>query len=287
MKKAIMIMTILSILIISMSSCQKREIPKQEQMDPTETDIITTEKAKETTAETEPLETETPTEGKTGMGGTSGMCTVHVQDYHGFPFSLIDYVGEEAFYDWIDCTADQVEVNGCPSSKRTIYNFIHYFNIPREKAEELYISDSTIYCNLVMDFDLLYSDDAQAVDLYYRNKVELDQIAEKRRAFQHIKFAIFVKNESKWEDYFDTESPTPQTSMADIVKAFNVPRETLESYGAASADPGGTTYDYNYDAIYNADGSIRGTGVTLFSTDPEPALAADAAFCGIDDYYLE
>ena len=151
----------------------------------------------------------------------------------------------------------------------------------------MYFSDPTIYNSRIWDFDLLYSDDKDAVDAFYRNRNELESIAEKRRAFQHIKFAIFVKNESKWEDYFDTESPTPQTSLADIVKAFNVPRETLESYGAASADPGGTTYDYNYDAIYNADGSIRGTGITLFSADPEPALAADAAFCGIDDYYLE
>ena len=287
MKKAIMIMTILSILIISMSSCQERKIPKQEQLDPTETDIITTEKAKETTAETEPLEMETPTEGKTGMGGTSGMCTVHCDFYHAYPFALIDYIGEEDFYNWNNQASIRSNTSDCPFPNSSIYDCIQYFNIPRGDLEEMYFSDPTIYNSRIWDFDLLYSDDKDAVDAFYRNRNELESIAEKRRAFQHIKFAIFVKNESKWEDYFDTESPTPQTSLADIVKAFNVPRETLESYGAASADPGGTTYDYNYDAIYNADGSIRGTGITLFSADPEPALAADAAFCGIDDYYLE
>lgn len=77
----------------------------------------------------------------------------------------------------------------------------------------MYFSDPTIYNSRIWDFDLLYSDDKDAVDAFYQNREELKVIREKRRAFQHIKFAIFVKNESKWEDYFDTESPTPQTSL--------------------------------------------------------------------------
>ena len=287
MRKFIAFLALLSLLIVSMSSCQERNITGKEQTYSTEDNIISTGNTGETESETKPQETITSTEGKTGMGGTSGMCMVHDDFYHAFPLALEDYIGEEEFLNWYDQEPIPDDNGACPYSNVTIYDCIHNFNIPREDLEEMYFSDPTIYNSRIWDFDLLYSDDKDAVDAFYQNREELKVIREKRRAFQHIKFAIFVKNESKWEDYFDTESPTPQTSMADIVKAFNVPRETLESYGAASADPGGTTYDYNYDAIYNADGSIRGTGITLFSADPEPTLAADAAFCGIDDYYLE
>ena len=231
----------------------------------------------------EPQPTE---EVKEDMGGTN-MCSVHDEDYHAISSSLIEYVGEEEVYDWYNLVSIRDENSDCPYPNGNIYDFIHYFNIPKQDLEEIYCKDDTIYSNIIWDFDLLYSDNKNAVDAYYRDVEKIKEITDKRAAFKSLKFKIYVDHEDEWEETFGDARTRMEVSLGEIVSALNITRSELENYAEESVDPGCESYDYNYDAIYNADGSIRGTEVTLFSADPEPALAADAAFCGIDDFYLE
>ena len=121
-------------------------------------------------------------------------------------------------------------------------------------------------------------------------KLDDPDIKQRLREFRNgiiEEFGLGSINEDEWEETFGDARTRMEVSLGEIVSALNITRSELENYAEESIDPGCESYDYNYDAIYDADGSIRGTGVTLFSADPEPALAADAAFCGIDDYYLE
>ena len=276
MKKIYTILTTLLILLGALVSCQQQTGESERQTDPEtlETDL------KETI---EPTKTKDSTD---AMGGTSGMCSVHYGDYHAFSNELISYVGEQNFYAWVEEAEKGSEKNGCLYPESTIYDFIHYFNIPRSLMEELYLNDPGMYYFHVWNMDLLYSDDKDAVDAYYRDVDALQNLFDKRKSFRNMKFNINTDYESEWSQKFE-DRQWIQISMTEIVSALNITRSELENYAEESIDPGCESYDYNYDAIYNADGSIRGTGVTLFSTDPEPALAADAAFCGIDDYYLE
>ena len=276
MRKLNIILIIVVILLGNLVSCRQENAVQIDQTEPEGSD--TTELQK-------PDDFSKIDESTDGMGGTEDICHVHDVCYHSLPSSLIEYVGEDVAYAWFEQTSIRDETSDCPYPNGTIYEFIHHFEIPQSVMEEMYLSKN--YESRVWNLDLLYSDDKQAVDEYYRDIERLQKITDKRRAFGNLKFAIFVENENEWSEKFGNSRTTLQISLGEIVSALNITRSELENYAEESVDPGCESYDYNYDAIYNADGSIRGTGVTLFSTDPEPALAADAAFCGIDDYYLE
>ena len=228
------------------------------------------------------------TEAPPAMGGTS-ICQVHDISYHGFSDILIDYIGYDRFIEWVNSVNTPQYDNDCLYPDCTIYNFIKTFNIPREYLAEIYIN-STDYYSDIWNFDLLYSDNEKAVDEFYRNVEGLQTIEQKRHCLWMMK--IDIKNDyiNEWEEAFKTDKTSPSISIADMVEAFNISREALESYAENSGPASNARYDYNFDAIYKSDGSIR-QSASVYSNNSvsqaEQSINEDMLFCGIDIFYTE
>lgn len=78
-----------------------------------------------------------------------------------------------------------------------IYEFIKFFEIPRDTLEELYYS-TNLYYEYDYNFDLLYGDDVEKVYEYYRDDSNHNNLIEKG-------FELSIKNNIKeyvgWEKF--------------------------------------------------------------------------------------
>ena len=131
-------------------------------------------------------------------GGTD-VCYYHKLDFHFFNQPLIDYVGKEAFYSWMEKTEKIKSEDGCRYPECQLYNCIRYFSIPKEIIVELYNSSYQDIC-----VDLLYGEDEEAVDLYYRLPIDEGrrEAQEKFEQFYYMKGNFVLK-------YWDRFSEIP------------------------------------------------------------------------------
>jgi len=103
------------------------------------------------------------------------LTEAHLMDYHNCPGIFIDYVGRNNFDEWIkqtdvinyDEAGHPIFENGCSVPKCTIYEFIKYFGISREEFHDLWYYSRVYY---LWDYnpDILFSDDIELIDKYYR-----------------------------------------------------------------------------------------------------------------------
>ena len=242
----------------------------------------------ETVADTHNHDTN-DTEELPAMGGTS-VCQVHDISYHRFSDILIDYIGHDRFIEWVNSVNTPQYDSDCLYPGCTIYECIDFFNIPREDLEELYLTSPGQYYNSVWNFDLLYSDNDEIVDEFYKNIDELRTIEEKRFCLWMMKWDIEDDYADECEQIFGDTVSTPQVSIADMVEALEIPREKLEAYAENSGPASNARYDYNFDLIYNSDGSIR-QSASVYSNNSvsqaEQSINEDMLFCGIDNFYTE
>ena len=63
---------------------------------------------------------------------------IHFEHYHTFDGFLIDYVGEEAFLEWVIIAEKVNVIDECSSGDANIFEFIRHFNIPRKDFEGVY-----------------------------------------------------------------------------------------------------------------------------------------------------
>lgn len=272
--------------LVLLSSCAASNTENPSLSDTTESEIVVTEAPtaeNATPAEESATPTEAPAQSNTGaegMGGTD-MCRVHSVGYHSYSSGLINYIGEDEFLQWALEDEESSEGNGCTSYGHSVYDLIHDFNIPREDFEEIYYLYGN---NDVHNFDLLYGDDREAADAFYRNADELDEIYTKRSKLTHVKMEVYAAHKAEWEEAFG-DARAKHISMQQIVNTLHIPRSELEEYIAETNRYDPTSYDYDLDALYGTGAAqLNSAGV---ANDPYPALAADAVFCGIDDYTLE
>ena len=243
--------------------------PKQ--TDPRETEP--TPPANTTQADPEPTNT-VPVD-PPAIGG-SNLCTVHsVMSYHSYSQEMMALVGEDEFYEWVETAEKGPSVDGCPSPNANVYEFIKHFEISRSDLEEIYYNTS-LYYDSVLNFDVLYSGDDEAVDEFYRNVDELHIIEKKRRAFWELKSEPqWSDSGEKWFDTFGNYQVTPQTSIKTVVDVYGLSREDVEALVAKEAARQDYVYDYNIDALF--DGSMDGL----------TPMEQDALFCGITDPMTE
>ncbi len=91
-------------------------------------------------------------------------CFAHHESYHSYPSTLTEYVGNEEFDLWYygGKTERSDDTTVCGFPERNIKAFIDHFQIPRDVFERLCGTNAH-------DIDLLYSDDLEAIDAYYRD----------------------------------------------------------------------------------------------------------------------
>ena len=236
-----------------------------------------------TSLSTDEPEPAPPGEDNTGraIGGSGPFCTVHAISYHSWSPEMIELVGEEAFLEWNRNCEYILFTDDCHYPEASVYGFIKYFDIPREDLEYVYLNTVTYYSQ-VLNLDLLYSGNDEAVDAFYRNTEELKKTEERRSAFAWLKSYCRYHDLDRWVEQFGTDRITPQISFKSIVDAFGLTRQEVENLILSvdnppyrySDDPE-YFYSYNTEALF--DGSMDGLS----------PFEQDALFCGIEDYMSE
>ena len=178
-----------------------------------------------TTAEvtTQTEETRTP-----ASGGTSP-CSVHDMLYHCFPYTWVETVGEDAFRAWFAETesAAAADAYGCPYPLQTIYAFIHAFDYPKDVFIEQYNTDMTIdWC---LQVDLLYGDDAAAVETYYRTaQTEIAALRKQNEALRSLKWDLCDRYPDALRDYANWKTH----SLPEMMEAADIDRSVLTDAAA-------------------------------------------------------
>ncbi len=214
------------------------------------------------------------TEGDKEIGGFS-TCEVHHQSYHSIPYDLVEYIGEDEFLKWTELEDKFEPLDGCYSNK-TIYNCIHYFDVPREVLEKIYFD--TLWHSCMWNIDALYSKDVSESDEFYRHTDEISTVMYKRAALSTLKSRIADNHWEEWSVVHENRYPLAKHSMKYIVEFLDISREEVEEY--ISKINFDATYDYDLDTLYAL---IDGT-ITIDNPTP---TAEDALFCGFEDLYIE
>ena len=159
------------------------------------------------------------------------LCEVHGFDYHSFDGELIDYVGNDAFMDWIEANDSVPGENGCPYGGN-IYRFLHEFGIPQAVFENQLYSWS--FWQTDCPVELLYGSDAETVDRYYRDFAEREDYLEKKISHMEIRHNLFWLAEETeayrpfYEKYL-VENRVQPYSIADFVRVTGIAKEELQA----------------------------------------------------------
>ena len=179
------------------------------------------------------------------VGGHDG-CE-HFEHYHFISYTFMQYVGVERAYEWINSFEDPGDCD------KNMFEFIKYFNIPREDFESIY-NEKEFYYTTYYNIDILYSGDRKLADEHY--DIYWKQISVEMRARsleRHIKKKLI--NEYDKNNYKNLR--ITQWSIAEFVYENDVSREELEEvieyyYKANKFDK----YYYDLDKIYSRDKTL-------------------------------
>ena len=115
------------------------------------------------------------------------VCSVHGEDYHFYDGRLMDYVGNDAFFEWHNAAVSIPGENGCPWSAN-LYRFIHHFQIPQDVFEEMIYTAG--FWGDDVPVDILYGADEQTADAYYRDYKSREDLNDKKVSFREIRFNL-------------------------------------------------------------------------------------------------
>lgn len=239
----------------------------------------------------------TPTESTTdsyseppAIGGTS-FCPIHETYYHSFPSNWIDHVGEERFHEWLEATdsatveapiRDGLSVMGECYTEQTVYDFIHHFGYPtREVFEEEYYS--WYYTGQIHDLDILFGDDENAADEFYKSSDERNETESKRYKFERIKRLVQNQYGPEFiEAYGSLQHFQIEVSLYDMVTTFDISyEELLEIADVVPHEWPHAYYWYNFECMYAEDAEEV---FEKLRQDPHPVQAMDAVICRKSDY---
>ena len=190
------------------------------------------------------------------VGGTGG-CLVHDNSYHGYLAEFIDYVGRDRFEKWYEETSGDYNYSetDCPCKSSNIYEFVHYFNFPKEEFIRVYNGNYGYYYSNGWDIDLLYEGTAEENDGYYRKK-RTDPDNYRKRNFDSLKTYIYTK---RFGELTEAAGSAPGSlndlSLIGMIYLLDMPRKELEGLISESVDgfvgDMRSLYGYDIDAVYN------------------------------------
>jgi len=228
-----------------------------------------------TVAATEPAHTGELV-GPNGVGGDINPCSIHFHTYHIIPGVLIDYVGQDAVNNWAESAKKNRDEDTRCWSDFTIKEFIDDFDIPREAWE-----NSVSLSNYPgLDFDILYCGTTEEISDHFKN-IEAITIEEtKGKHYSQLK-SYFFDNYHK--EAFGDEVLFVK-SIPEYVQSCDINREELEDLTKDIVSNGfdhNVKFEYNFDLIYNADGSFKELPIFEGMSELEITIMLDDMFCGL------
>lgn len=239
---------------------------------------------------TKPTGESKSTEDLSPIGG-SQHCEVHYEQYHQILSELTDSLDPQEITNWSEKVIAEYEGTDCFERGINIKSFIDYFQIPREAFEE--------YCNgrwsTVHNIDLLYSDDIEAIEAYYRDLEPRTATMIKQERYRNVKRFVLdnhIDIQEIWgkEDAEKTEIEKEveyydKVSMFRLIQLFEVERPELEDAieRANQWIKSEYSYDYQFDLIYNEDGTLKDFEIAPNKT----VVELDAEFAGVENFFTD
>ena len=273
MKKIISTIICLCMLLTALASCSQVNAPSEQ-----------------------PSESEN-TENSDAIVG-NGFCEVHHGQFHEIITRLTNLVGDDdAVTDWSAAVAENRKTvqSDCSEYGRDVKAFIDYFNIPRETFEQ--------YCNdmpvCIHNVDLLYSDDLEAIEEYYRDLENRNKTFDKQERLGRLKSDV-IEYGKKQETYLNKTDEEKalieskiddidyknQISMLELFKIFEVDRAAFEELIQKEKEKfyqDKNSYTYRFDIVYNEDGTLKDFEIDQNKTLPE----LDAQFAGVENIFTD
>ena len=257
MKRILICVLVLLMSLYVLNSCNDKEISSELQSENNVTDDINP------IVENDSVDLSEPEIG----GGETGFCPLHeLSSYVRFPGYLIEYVGEDEFYAWVESEEKAFKNptdEGC-TCDITLPKFIDHFKIPNDVLEEYYYSVG--YYIYDWDMEMILAHDWEAFDLYCRNISESETEMSKRVTEYNIKTSLLnrIKDskdteiQAQWNELTENGTKTHPGcwTIADYVKITGIPKEELEKVISNHAtDPRDGAkidiYNYNVDLLYS------------------------------------
>ena len=282
-KKTWFLWIILCLLTVSLIACQQTFSPTDHSSEPTEEVNAPSVSTEPTTATEDSVSTEAPNIEQPPVGGTE-FCPVHYYTYHQMSGALIDDLGED-FDLWIESYAIDDPETECLNDGGTIKAFIDYFQIPRAEFERV--------CNerwsCVHNIDLLYSDDMDAIEAYYRDIDSREDTEHKQSIFEKAKIDIintYLDVENIWEHGSQEEKDktnAKKVNIFELVAEYDVSKSELETALREAKKNRGydVEYEYDFDVLYNQDGTLKSYDNT------KTVVELDALFCGVNNFFTD
>ena len=283
-KKTWFLWIILCLLTVNLIACQQTYTPTDHSSEPTEEVNTPSVNTEPTEATEDSVSTEAPNIEQPPVGGTE-FCPVHYYTYHQMPGLLIDDLGED-FDLWIESYAIDDPETECLNDGGTIKAFIDYFQIPREQFEEVCINEWSCIHNI----DLLYSNDLDAIEAYYRDIDSREETEHKQDLFALAKNSIIIDNVANIEEILEngTDEEKRKTiperiSIFELVAEYDVSQSELETALREAKKNRGydVEYEYDFDVLYNQDGTLKSYDNT------KTVVELDALFCGVDNFFTD
>lgn len=233
--------------------------------------------------------------------GGSDHCEMHFAEYHSIPTAFIDYVGESNFQTWKTHLDEEDSAAVSPNDYCTAYNikrFIDDFNLPKSIFEDYFHIELP---NNVHDSNLLYSDDTDAIEAYYRDVDSRYETVLKHDKLSAIKVYLI-------DNYHDTTLSeilikkkagealtaveeeilyTQKVSLMRLIQVLDINKtEFTQAYDSVTEllplydIP---DYDYQLDLVYNEDGSLKDFTID----DNLSVVEQDALFAGVDNFFTD
>ena len=228
-----------------------------------------------TVAATEPAQT-----GDAIGGGESSMCKVHYL-YHNFAGSLIDYVGQDKFDEWLESVSETENLSEDCSCNANIKNFIDYFDIPYE----VFVVKGNLTDHLEYDPEILYFGTEEEIEAHFR---DFEKFSKDYIITEHLlKLELNLKKKcaEKLTEYADREARFSIPELVvyggitkdELIKAIEEVSENIyEKFGEVY------TFEYDIDGLYpNGVATLYDAYAKEDESDFDSFSRLNAIFCGL------
>ncbi len=241
--KKIIILIILTTLLVSCSE-------KNALFDNiTDTDFVNPIESKD------PHDIETNTISNELESGGYTKCVIHNESYHFIDMVFVNYVGVEAYNEWIASLDDYdiaISTDDVCTSEWNIVDMIKYFNIDKENFFILY-NNNPCYYYTIYDIDILYGGDDKKIEEFFKNYDYNDFEYAWRTSEYEFKLIL--------QEIIDTvnlnNGVTPgdvnlrQTNIANLINKSGISRENAVNILNNINIKYDSNLNYDFDKIYN------------------------------------